>query len=109
MIDAIHQPLTNIPANCPEGRSVCARVDANHHGTVALMLTAAQSRGARGLLNWSQVQLAEAAGVSIGTVRNFEAGRATPIAATIAAIHRALENAGVEFLDEDGVRLPLRS
>ncbi|MCJ2059809.1 helix-turn-helix domain-containing protein [Methylobacterium sp. J-048] len=73
------------------------------------MLTAAQSRSARGLLNWTQVQLAEAAQVSIGTVRNFEVGRATPIVATLNAIRSALEEAGVEFLDSGGVQPRQRS
>lgn len=73
------------------------------------MMTAAQLRAARALLNWHQSQVAQAADVSVGTVRNFEAGRGTPIAATLKAIQQALEDAGVEFMDHDGVRLRPRS
>lgn len=63
-----------------------------------------QCRAARALLEWTQPQLAEAAGVSASTLRDFEAGRRTPIANNLAAIRAALEAAGVEFI-EDGVRL----
>jgi hypothetical protein len=40
-------------------------------------------------------------------VRDFEAGRRTPLAANLAAIRTALEAAGVEFTNGDapGVRL----
>ena len=42
-------------------------------------------------------------------MRNFEAGRSTPITNNLAAIRRALEAAGVEFIDGDhpGVRVRL--
>jgi len=38
-------------------------------------LLPAQCRAARGLLNWSQAELAERAGVSRSTVKDFETGR----------------------------------
>lgn len=70
-------------------------------------LSPAQIRAARGLADWSQDQLAAAAKVSNSTVRDFEAGRRTPLAANLAAIRTALEAAGVEFTNGDapGVRL----
>jgi hypothetical protein len=45
--------------------------------------------------------------VSGPTVRNFENGTITPRRASLAAIQRALEDAGVEFTngDEPGVKL----
>ena len=66
------------------------------------MLTPAQSRAARGLLNWSQSDLAGAARVSLSTVRNFEKSRWTPIANSLAAMREALEAAGAEFTN--GIR-----
>ena len=69
----------------------------------------AQSRGARGLIQWSQTQLAEKAGISLSTVADFEKGRRQPIPNNLAA-RKALENAGVKFINASkrggaGVRL----
>lgn len=66
------------------------------------MITAEQSRMARGALNWSVETLAKAAKVGEATVRRFEQGRAAPIPATLAAMQAALEAAGVEFISENG-------
>jgi transcriptional regulator with XRE-family HTH domain len=66
------------------------------------MLTAAQCRAARGLLDWSQLDLAKQAGVGIVTVRQLEADAHEPRRATLDVVRRALEAAGVEFIDENG-------
>jgi transcriptional regulator with XRE-family HTH domain len=66
------------------------------------MITAAQSRAARGLLEWSQAELARRAHVGIVTVHQLEAGISQPRSATLEVIRRAFESAGVEFIDENG-------
>ena len=66
------------------------------------MITRDQCRAARGLLSWSQADLAEAALIGIVTVRQFETGAHEPRRLTLHAIRRALEFAGVEFIDENG-------
>jgi transcriptional regulator with XRE-family HTH domain len=66
------------------------------------MFTPAVSRAARGLLDWSQTDLAEKAGVSLSTVRDFETGKRTPIANNISAMQKAMEGAGVQFISENG-------
>jgi transcriptional regulator with XRE-family HTH domain len=70
----------------------------------------AQCRAARALIEMSQADLAEAAGVSSRTVLDFEASKRQPIKATLAAIQRALEAAGVEFTNggQPGVRLTVQ-
>ena len=66
------------------------------------MITPAQCRAARGLLAWSQQDLATDAGVGIVTVHQLEAGTSQPRRATLEVIRRAFEGAGVEFIDENG-------
>jgi predicted transcriptional regulator len=57
-----------------------------------------QSRAARGWLGWSQTELARRASVSLSTVRDFETGTRTPIANNIAAMRRAIEEAGIQLV-----------
>lgn len=64
------------------------------------MLSAAQVRAGRSLLDWRQVDLAEAAGVSIMAVRNLEDGSADTRMSTMRAIIKAFDDAGVIFLAE---------
>ena len=68
-------------------------------------LTASQIRAARGLLDWSQPQLAEAAKLSLPTIRRMEGplgpGRST--AANIEAVRRAFEESGVVFVESGEV------
>jgi transcriptional regulator with XRE-family HTH domain len=69
---------------------------------MAAMVGSGQCRAARGLLDWSQQDLADRAGVGIVTVRQLEAGSNEPRRATLEVIRRAFESAGVEFIDENG-------
>jgi transcriptional regulator with XRE-family HTH domain len=66
------------------------------------MITAAQSRAARGLLGWSQQALADRARVGVMTVHQMEKDGAQPRRATQDVVRRAFEEAGVEFIDENG-------
>ena len=76
------------------------------------MISNRQIRAARALLGWSQLVLAERAGVSPITVKRLEAsddGFAARVA-TLASVQDALEVAGVGFLEpaagyRDGVQL----
>jgi len=72
------------------------------------MITPAQCRAARGLLKWTQADLARAARISKDTVRDFELENKTPHEATITVIKLAFEAHSVEFTNGDahGVRLP---
>jgi transcriptional regulator with XRE-family HTH domain len=66
------------------------------------MITPAQCRAARALLGWSQQDLAKRAAIGIVTVHQLEAGLSQPRRATFDVIRRALQAAGVEFIDENG-------
>ena len=66
------------------------------------MPTPAQSRAARGLLDWSQTELGRRSNLSESTIRDFEKGRRIPAPNNLAAIERALSSAGVIFVDENG-------
>lgn len=62
-----------------------------------------QLRAARALTGLSQAAVAEAAGVSIPTLKRAEANGPIKVAdETIATIAKALEKAGVEFIAENG-------
>lgn len=64
-------------------------------------LTAGQIRAARALLDWSQAKLAEVTKLSVLTIRRMEGvrGPSASTAANVEAVRRALESAGVVFLD----------
>jgi transcriptional regulator with XRE-family HTH domain len=81
---------------------------ASHNSPI--MLIAEQLRAARALVGWSRVQLAKKSGVSINTIQDFEIGGSDPKQGTIQKWQRALEQAGVRFIDADdqdgpGVRI----
>ena len=68
------------------------------------MLTPIQTKMARAALGWSTAELARRAGVGISTVSRFETGQVKPVRANIDAMQRALEAAGIEFV-ENGAAL----
>ena len=67
------------------------------------MVEAAQVRAARALIGWSQVKLAETAGVPVSTINAFETGAPNAIAnEAVDKIRIALETAGAVFIPKDG-------
>lgn len=60
-------------------------------------MTPEQCRAARGWLDLSQSELADAAKVSLSTVRDFEKGRRTPIGNNLSAMIAALTALGIGF------------
>jgi DNA-binding XRE family transcriptional regulator len=77
------------------------------------ILLPAQCRGARGLLSWSQGELADRAGVSRSTVKDFETERHALHHSTERLLIDALEAGGVALIPPDGagagVRLKIAS
>ena len=68
------------------------------------LLNSAQIRAARALIRWSAEDLAKHSALSVATVRRAElATDATSMTVSNnLAVRRALESAGVEFIDENG-------
>ena len=60
-------------------------------------LTPEDVRAARALAQWSQDDLAKAAGVSVSTIADFEKAVRKPIANNLDAIRRAFERVHIEF------------
>ena len=67
-------------------------------------LTSAQIRAARALLRWSAEDLARESAVGVTTIRRAELTemKTAMTAANDQALRRALETAGVEFIEENG-------
>jgi transcriptional regulator with XRE-family HTH domain len=68
-------------------------------------VTGRQIRAARALLGWSAAELARRSGISWTTLQRAEAAAGIPLARahTLDAIQRALEEGGIEII-EDGNR-----
>jgi transcriptional regulator with XRE-family HTH domain len=69
-----------------------------------MSITTAQIRGARGILNWSQQDLAQRTGISATSIGSIENGQTSPRESTLQTIRKTLESAGIEFIGMDGVR-----
>ena len=74
-----------------------------------ILITGRHLRAARGLLGWTQRDLARRGKVALGTLRKMEEsdGHVDSRTDTLVRVMTALEKAGVEFLNDDkpGVRL----
>jgi len=67
------------------------------------MIEAAQVRAARALIGWSPTKLADAAGVSVSIVEQFETGAPDHIPdEVVQKMRAALETAGVIFIPKNG-------
>ena len=71
-------------------------------------ITPSLCRAARGLLGWTQDELASKARVGLNTLRNFEAGKSAPMVNNLSAIQTAIEEAGIELIPENGGGAGLR-
>jgi transcriptional regulator with XRE-family HTH domain len=78
----------------------------------AMLSTGNQLKAARALVGVNQQTVAQQAGINVNTVRNMEsagAGQIPGLAASVQAVQRSLEAAGVVFLSDreggPGVRL----
>ncbi len=69
------------------------------------MISIEQIKAARALLGWTQDDLAKASDLSKPSINTLERRIANPKVDTMAAIQRALEQAGVEFTEGPGVKL----
>ena len=67
-------------------------------------ISSAQMRAARALLRWSALDLATASKVGVATIRRAEVvdGEIPVTLANEAAFRRALEAAGIEFIENNG-------
>lgn len=67
------------------------------------MITIEQCRGARGILAWTQQDLADACGLSKTAINNFEKGHSDIKAESLKAIRMAFESAEIQFIGHHGV------
>jgi DNA-binding XRE family transcriptional regulator len=67
-----------------------------------LIMTPAQCRAARALLNWTQPKLANEAGFGLSTIVDHEKERRVVSTTAIKRMTDALEKAGIEFIAENG-------
>jgi len=69
------------------------------------MITIEQIKAARGLLDWTQGDLAKATGLSLAALNNIERRAVMPRTSTLQIIEQALMRGGVEFTEGPGVRV----
>ena len=69
-----------------------------------VMISSAQVRAARELLNWTQSELADKCNLTKATIANIENDKHHLTSKTANKIHQAFRSAKVEFLINDGIR-----
>jgi len=118
-VNALHDALKGAGIAFNAGGTAVAFSPANDMSTIILgkshhtgskvqrnggLLSSAQIRAARALLRWSAQDLARESALGVNTIRRAEVAEQN-ISLTVAnelAIRRALEAAGVVFIDENG-------
>lgn len=76
-------------------------------GTPSPILSPALCRAARGMLDWTQADLAEHSQVSRSTIRDYEGARHELHRATAAQLLHAFEQGGVLFVEVEGLGVAL--
>ncbi|MBV8061296.1 MAG: helix-turn-helix transcriptional regulator [Alphaproteobacteria bacterium] len=66
------------------------------------IISSSQIKAARAILDWQQDELAAKSNLSPGTIRNLEKGKFSANSAQL--VKDACEQAGLEFIENDGVR-----
>lgn len=69
------------------------------------MISSRQIRAARGLLGWTQGQLAEESGLHLNAISNIEKELGEPRTSTLERIQTVLENAGLRFRGQRGLEM----
>ena len=94
------QPVLDDGGNIKEWLGISVDLDRNSTRPGAHRITGAQIRAARGLLRWSVMDLAHAAGISRATIRRLEEldGAPSHDDPALPSIEAALAGAGVEFM-----------
>jgi histidinol-phosphate/aromatic aminotransferase/cobyric acid decarboxylase-like protein len=72
-----------------------------------MSISSQQSRGARGLLNWTLSDLAAASAIGLSTLKHFEHARRRTTPENLIAIRDAFEKAGIVF-ESDGKFVSVR-
>ena len=65
-----------------------------------MVLSSEQCRAGRALLGWTQDDLSARSSVAKKTIADFEVGKRSPYARTLADIQKAMEASGVTFIAE---------
>lgn len=72
------------------------------------MINPAQCRAARGLLKWTQQDLADRSEVGLSTLKKFESEITSPRKSTLKILRQTFEAHGVAFLDDNGGGVKLK-
>jgi transcriptional regulator with XRE-family HTH domain len=93
--------------------AILENMNARDNGIKSAIITPAQIRAARALLDWSRERLSEESGVPMRTLARVESGEGDSRSDTFDAIKSTLTGAGILFIKENGggpgVRLKKRT